>query len=60
MRDGHRAGVDPAALDARGAAVRDVNIVGDLLPGDYHVEVTVRGSFGVASRATRLRVVGAP
>jgi hypothetical protein len=45
-----------ANLDARGIAVQDVAVGGDLLPGDYTIEVTVRGPAGVVTRKASLQV----
>jgi len=43
-------------LDRRGVAIRDVDIAGDLVPGEYTVEVTVRTASTQRSGRAALRI----
>lgn len=47
---------EPAALDRRRVVVRDVAISGELIPGDYAVEVVVRTPGGELTGSTALRI----
>jgi len=47
---------EPAGLDGRGVVVRDVDIAGDLVPGDYAIDVIVRAPLGELRASTALRI----
>jgi hypothetical protein len=47
---------EPAEPDRRGVVVRDVAIGGDLVPGDYAVDVVVRTPAGQLRGSTALRI----
>jgi hypothetical protein len=45
---------------ANGVVYRDVNLAGDLIPGDYNVEVTIATAGGTIKRATVLHIIKNP
>ena len=47
---------EQAVLDSRGVVVRDVAMTGELVPGDYAVEVIVRMPGGDLTGSTALRI----
>jgi hypothetical protein len=50
---------DRVSLDPRGIAMRDIEIAGDLVPGHYAIEVTVKTKAGVVAKRAGTLIVEA-